>query len=68
MKLKRIIIAFVLLVICTCGFVVSYYFYNLTSVSEDTTDKIVVINQGTITSIGKTHKENNLIRNEFIFK
>ena len=68
MKVKRIIIAVTLLFVCLCGFCVSYYFYNLTSVSEDNTDKIITIEQGTITSIGKTLKENNLIRNEFIFK
>lgn len=68
MKLKRIIIALILLFVCMVIFIISFYFYNLTSVSSNTTDKIIVIEQGTIASIGHTLKENNLIRNEFIFK
>lgn len=49
-------------------FLFCYYKYNLTSVSDNTEDKIITIEGGSITSIGKTLKENNLIRNETVFK
>lgn len=49
-------------------FVFCYYKYNLTSVSDNTEDKVITIQNGSIYSIGKTLKDNNLIRNEFIFK
>lgn len=68
MKLKRIIIALVVLFICTLLFAICFYNYNLTSVSNDTTPKTVLIEQGSIASIGKTLKDNNLIRSELLFK
>lgn len=68
MKLKNIILAIIILGVCLVLFLFCYYKYNLTSVSKNTEDKIITIENGTIMSIGKTLKENNLIRNEFIFK
>lgn len=68
MKLKRIIIALLILGICFVLFLFCYYKYNLTSVSNNKEDKIITIEQGSIYSIGKVLKENNLIRNELIFK
>lgn len=68
MKIKKIILTLLVLgVLCVVG-VGAFYFYNLKAVSSDNTPKKVVINAGSIASIGKTLKENNLIRNEFIFK
>ena len=65
---KRIIIALFVLGVSLIVFAFCFYKYNLTSVSNDTTDKVITINEGTITSIAKTLKDNNLIRNELIFK
>jgi len=67
-KLKRIVIALVILGVSFCVFLFCFYQYNLTNVSNDKTDKIVTIEAGSISSIGKTLKKHNLIRNEFIFK
>ena len=68
MKLKRIIIALFILGGCSILFVICFYKYNLTSISKNTDDKIITIEAGTVDSIGKTLKDNNLIRNEFVFK
>lgn len=68
MKLKRILLALLILGVCLVLFIFCFYKYNLTSVSDNTEDKIVMIEGGTITSIGKTLKQNNLIRSEFVFK
>ncbi len=66
--LKKIIIALIILGVCSILFLFSFYEYNLKSVSNDKTEKIVTIKEGTITSIGKTLKENNLIKNELVFR
>jgi len=68
MKLKRILIALLVLGVCLIIFIICLYNYNLTSISDNKEEKIVTIEEGSISSIGKTLKENNLIRNEFIFK
>ena len=67
MKLKNILIALVILIMCFIIFIICFYKYNLTSVSNNKEDKIITIEGGTITSIGKTLKEHNLIRSELIF-
>ena len=68
MKLKKVLIALFILGVCLILFLVCFYKYNLTSVSNNTEDKIVTIEGGTISSIGKTLKDNNLIRSELVFK
>ena len=68
MKLKRIIIALLVLGVSFVLFAFCFYKYSLTPVSKNTDEKIVTIEAGTITSIGKALKDNNLIRNELIFK
>lgn len=68
MKFKKIIIALIVFFVSLICFLIGFYFYNLTSVSNNQEDKIITIESGTISSIGKTLKENNLIRNELTFK
>ena len=68
MSLKKILISILILGFCLILFVICFYNYNLSSVSNNKEDKIVTINEGSISSIGKTLKDNNLIRNELIFK
>lgn len=68
MSLKKIIIALIILVISLICFLLGFYFYNLTSISDNNEDKVITIENGTIASIGKTLKDNNLIRNELVFK
>jgi len=68
MKLKKILLAALTFIVCFCLFIFCLYKYNLSSVSKNNEDKIITIEAGTISAIGKTLKENNLIRNEFIFR
>ena len=68
MKLKRILFALFTLGVCFVIFCLCFYNYNLTAVSDNATNKVVVIEGGSITSIGKILKDNNLIRSEFVFK
>ena len=68
MRLKRILIALLILGGSFILFLFCFYKYNLTSISNNTEDKIVTIEAGSISSIGKTLKDNNLIRSELIFK
>ena len=68
MKLKKILIAIIVLGVSFVVFLFCFYKYNLTSVSNNKNDKIITIEGGSIASIGKILKENNLIRNELIFK
>jgi len=68
MKLKNIIITLFVLGVCLVVFAFLFYKYNLKSVSDNTNEVIVTIEGGSVDSIGKILKENNLIRNELIFK
>lgn len=63
-------IAIILLITMTTVIVAvcTYYNINMKPVSDDTTLKEITINEGSIESIGITLKENNLIKNETIFK
>lgn len=49
-------------------FICSYFNYNIAPVSNDSTLKTVVIEEGGISDIANTLKENNLIRDETMFK
>lgn len=49
-------------------FICSYFNYNIAPVSSDSTLKTVVIEEGGISDIANTLKENNLIRDETMFK
>ena len=62
-----VIIAIVVLIVMTfsIGF---YYCYQVSPVSRDSEKVMVEIKEGSISSIGDTLYENNLIRNKFIFK
>ena len=59
-----LLIIFTLVIVGVC----TYYNINMGPVSDDDTLKEVVIDSGTIESIGITLKENNLIKNVDIFK
>lgn len=62
-----VIIAIVVLIVMTfsIGF---YYCYQVSPVSRDSEKVMVEIKEGSISSIGDTLYENNLIRSKFIFK
>ena len=66
-KYKTIIIllAILLVVIFSIGF---FYNYQLSSISNKDEKVVVEIKNGTISSIGETLYDNNLIRSVFIFK
>jgi len=49
-------------------FLGALYNFELSKVSNDSTLKTITIEKGSISSIAKTLKENNLIKNEFFFK
>ena len=66
-KYKLVVIILVFLV--TLAFLVGFYYtYQVSPVSRDSEKVIVEIKSGTISSIGDTLYENDLIRSKFIFK
>lgn len=67
-KYIKIIFASVIFIISLIVFCLSLFRYELSPVSKDTTEKIVIIKEGTISSIGMTLKKENLIRSELFFK
>lgn len=67
-KKPNIYFAFLVFIISVVVFVGSLYNYNLSKVSDDDALKEIVIEQGSISSIAETLKDNNLIRNVFVFK
>ena len=62
-----VLIAFVILIVgaFSVGF---YYKYQISPVSRDSEQVVVEIKAGSVSSIGDTLYENNLIRSKFIFK
>jgi len=69
MKFKNILIALFVLGVCFVLFVFCYYKYSLTSVSDNNEEKTITIEKGSSAyAIGKILKDNNLIRNELVFK
>ena len=62
-----VLIAFVILIVgaFSVGF---YYKYQISPVSRDSEKVVVEIKAGSVSSIGDTLYENNLIRSKFIFK
>ena len=58
------------MVMCFCVFLSTtvYYFINMGKVSNSSALKDVTIEQGGITSVGKTLKKHNLIKNITMFK
>lgn len=67
-RFKKVLIS--LIIICFFGIlsIFTFYMMNIKRVSNSTEIKDVVINEGTISSIAKTLKDNNLIKNITIFK
>lgn len=64
-KIIIILLAILLVVIFSIGF---FYNYQLSSISNKDEKVVVEIKNGTISSIGETLYDNNLIRSVFIFK
>lgn len=67
-KEPNIYLAFTILIISITIFAGSLYNYGLSKVSNDDTLKDIVIEQGSMTSVANTLKQNNLIRSVFTFK
>ena len=63
-------VALVILVISTVVIIslCTYYNFNISKVSDDDTSREVIIDEGSISDIAVTLKENNLIRNITVFK
>ena len=63
-------IALILVVVLFSGIISIGIFYRvgISRVSKDNTLKTVIIEKGSIASIASTLKENNVIRNEMMFK
>ena len=68
MKLKKILVVLPFVIITVAIGIFIFYNFNLSKVSNDKTLKKIEIKQGTIESIGRTLKENNLIRDIKMFK
>ena len=67
-KFRNIAIALVIIfttIILAMGI---YYKVNMAGTSEDSTKKVINIEEGSIESIAKNLKDNNLIKNITIFK
>ncbi len=67
-RLKKIIISLFIMAIFFSVAVFTYYNINMSSVSNDTTEKEILIEEGSIGSIASNLKANNLIKNVTIFK
>lgn len=67
-KIANIYLAFSVLIISVTVFLTSLYTYNLSKVSNDETLKEIVIEKGSITSVGNTLKEQKLIKSVLAFK
>lgn len=65
---RNVALAVLILSTALIIFVCSYFNYNIAPVSSDSTLKTVVIEEGGISDIANTLKENNLIRDETMFK
>lgn len=65
---RNVALAVLILSTALIIFVCSYFNYNIAPVSNDSTLKTVVIEEGGISDIANTLKENNLIRDETMFK
>ena len=65
---RNVALAMLILTTILIIFVCSYFNYNLAPVSNDSTLKTVVIEEGGISDIANTLKENNLIRDVTMFK
>ena len=65
---KRVLLS--LIVMCFCAFLaaMTYYFINMGKVSNNNTLKDITIEQGSISSVARTLKANNLIKNITMFK
>ncbi len=66
-KNKNTIIAMSVLVISIVIFIFSYYSWGMSNVSNDKNDIEITIEPGSIWSVSKTLKDNNLIRSKFWF-
>ena len=67
-RFKKVLLGLIVICVCFCLSTVTYYFINMRKVSNDKTLKEITIEEGSITSVAKTLKENNLIRNISVFK
>ena len=67
-KYRNIAIAFVVLMTAIIIFACTYYKYNLGSVSKKSEEVTIVIEEGSISSIANTLKENKVIKDVNIFK
>lgn len=65
---RNVALAVLILSTALIIFVCSYFNYNIAPVSNDSTLKTVVIEEGGISDIANTLKENNLIRDVTMFK
>ena len=68
MRIKKLLVVLPFVIITVGLGVYIFYNYSLDKVSNNDKLKKVVIEQGSIESIGKTLKSNNLIRDEKMFK
>lgn len=67
-RFKKILLGVIVICFCMVLSVLTYYFVNMGKVSDNNKLKEITINEGSITSVAKTLKENNLIRNITVFK
>ena len=67
-KFRNIAIALVIIFTTIILAIGIYYKVNMTGTSEDSTKKVINIEEGSIESIAKNLKDNNLIKNITIFK
>jgi len=65
---RNVAIILVILVGLTITTVCLFYNFNLSPVSKSSELKTIEISSGSVASVGRTLKENNLIKNEMVFK
>ena len=69
MKKYKLVVLILFVVLVVVAFSIGFYYkYQISPVSRESEKVIVEIKSGSISSIGDTLYENNLIRSKFIFK
>lgn len=67
-RFKKILLSLIVICFCAVLSIMTFYFISMGKVSNDSTLKDITINEGSIDSVARTLKSNNLIKSITVFK